>query len=164
MDFQEALKKYQDGTATDEEVVFVEDTVYDARALAKTRLRKDKTPEKVTFGQKIKRFFIKVVVVLFILVGLFGYGYFKVSSSAKENIYLTKAMAESNANTFILNELNMSINSTVKKLNYSRKLVASYPLERSYYLYVFTLQIDSKGTYVVEVDGYSGNITYYKAK
>ena len=49
--FESLVKKYQDNTATDDEIVFVEDTVNKARKIAKTRLKGDK---HVTFLNRVK--------------------------------------------------------------------------------------------------------------
>ena len=91
MDFESLVKKYQDNTATDDEIVFVEDTVNKARKIAKTRLKGDK---HVTFLNRVKKFFIKLMVVLLLLASVTVYLYFNISGYAKENMVTGRSSAD----------------------------------------------------------------------
>lgn len=153
MDFQEELTKYKNNTATEEESAFVEKTVMDARKIAKTRLHGDK---RTTVGQRIKRFIIKLIVFIVLLLSLFGFSYYKMSSYGKENINYSKQTAE----TMIENYLVKQTNSNTLKIDFSsykRKLVMSVPFERSYYLYQFEVKYNSK-VYTIYFDSFTGYI------
>lgn len=153
MDFEQLVSKYHNDTATDQEKEYVEETVMNARKIAKTRLNSDK---HVTFGMKVKRFFITLFVILFLLIGLFGYGYFSISSYAKENM----AYGRNNADEAVINYIteNLGISSSKASISaYKRKLVWTIPFERSYYLYEYTVKIGTREYYVC-LDSYTGFI------
>ncbi len=153
MDFEQLVSKYHNDTATDQEKEYVEETVMNARKIAKTRLNSDK---RVTFGMKVKRFFITLFVILFLLIGLFGYGYFRISSYAKENM----AYGRNNADEAVINYIteNLGISSSKASISaYKRKLVWTIPFERSYYLYEYTVKIGTREYYVC-LDSYTGFI------
>ncbi|MGI6608682.1 MAG: hypothetical protein ACOX1F_06920 [Erysipelotrichaceae bacterium] len=155
MDFDSLVKKYQDNTATEDEIVFVEDTVYKARKIAKTRLKGEK---HVTFFNRIKIFFIKLMVVLLIIAGFSVYLYFNISSYAKENMITGRSGADETVLQFLATDLGVST-SKAEITAYKRKLVVCVPLERSYYLYEYTIKLNNK-QYYVSLDSYSGLIEY----
>lgn len=153
MDFEQLVNKYHNKTATEQERQYVEETVLNARKIAKIRLDDDKY---VSFASKIKKFFIKLFVVIFILIGLFGYGYFKISGYAKENMAYGRSSADDAVTAYLCQNLGISSNRTTITA-YKRKLVFTCPLERSYYLYEYTLKVGNKEYYVC-LDSYSGFI------
>lgn len=153
MDFEQLVNKYHNDTATEQEKEYVEETVMNARKIAKTRLNSDKY---VSFGTKLKKFFVTLIVILFLLIGLFGYGYFKISSYAKENM----AYGRSNADDAVINYVveNLGISPSKASISaYKRKLVWTLPFERSYYLYEYTVKIGTREYYVC-LDSYTGFI------
>lgn len=153
MDFEQLVSKYHNDTATEQEKEYVEETVMNARKIAKTRLNSDKY---VSFGMKLKKFFVTLIVILFLLIALFGYGYFKISSYAKENM----AYGRSNADDAVINYVveNLGISPSKASISaYKRKLVWTLPFERSYYLYEYTVKIGTREYYVC-LDSYTGFI------
>ncbi len=153
MDFEQLVSKYHNDTATDQEKEYVEETVMNARKIAKTRLKGDK---HVTFGMKVKKFFITLFVILFLLIGLFGYGYFRISSYAKENMAYGRNTADETVINYITE--NLGISSAKASISaYKRKLVWTIPFERSYYLYEYTVKIGTREYYVC-LDSYTGFI------
>ncbi|HPW54018.1 MAG TPA: hypothetical protein PK631_06545, partial [Erysipelotrichaceae bacterium] len=118
MDFESLVKKYQDNTATDDEIVFVEDTVNKARKIAKTRLKGDK---HVSLINRIKKFFIKLTIVLVILASVTIYFYFSISSYAKENMVTGRNSADEEVLQFLANDLAITP-SQAEITAYKRKL------------------------------------------
>ncbi len=153
MDFEQLVSKYHNNSASEQERQYVEETVLNARKIAKTRLDGDKY---VSFAAKVKKFFLKLLIIVVILISLFGYCYVKVSNYAKENM----AYGRTNADEAVINYLsqNLGISSSRTSVTaYKRKLVLTVPLERSYYLYEYTLKVGTKEYYVC-LDSYSGFI------
>ncbi|MBQ6654790.1 MAG: hypothetical protein IJM79_04610 [Erysipelotrichaceae bacterium] len=158
MDFNEIVKKYNSDTATPEEVQYVEETVKQARSMAKTRLKDDK---HVSFGRRVKRFLTKLFIILLILVGLGVYGYIAVNNYAKENMQVTKSEAENRVAEFVRADLGL-LSNQVEVVNSKRRTVVTFPLERSYYLYEYEIKTSGRGTYYLTVDTYSELIEYAK--
>ncbi|MGI6509582.1 MAG: hypothetical protein ACOX1L_03215 [Erysipelotrichaceae bacterium] len=156
MDFESLVKKYQDNTATDDEIVFVEDTVNKARKIAKTRLKGEK---HVTFFNRIKKFFIKLVIVFIILLSVSVYLYFNISGYAKENMVTGRSSADETVLEFLATDLGIKT-SQAEITAYKRKLVICIPFERSYYLYEYTIKLNTNRQYYVSLDSYSGLIEY----
>ncbi len=155
MDFESLVKKYQDNTATDDEIVFVEDTVNKARKIAKTRLRGEK---QVTFFNRVKKFFIKLVIVFIILASVSVYLFFSISGYAKENMVTGRSGADETVLEFLATDLGIKT-SQAEITAYKRKLVVCIPFERSYYLYEYTIKLNNR-QYYVSLDSYSGLIEY----
>ncbi|MDI9540404.1 MAG: hypothetical protein QM204_02885 [Bacillota bacterium] len=155
MDFESLVKKYQDNTATDDEIVFVEDTVNKARKIAKTRLKGDK---HVTFLNRVKKFFIKLMVVLLLLASVTVYLYFNISGYAKENMVTGRSSADETVIDFLATDLGVKT-SQAEITAYKRKLIICIPFERSYYLYEYTVKLNNR-QYYVSLDSYSGLIEY----
>ena len=153
MDFQEALAKYKNKTASQQEIQFVEQTVNEARKTAKIRLYDDK---HITIGQRICRFFTKLVVLTVFVLSLLGYCYYSMSVYGKENINYGKNSAQEMAENYLLNNQNIS-NSKLTIQSSSKKLILSIPFEKSYYLYRFDIKANTK-VYSLTVDSYSGMI------
>ncbi|NMA16121.1 MAG: hypothetical protein GX935_02590 [Erysipelotrichia bacterium] len=158
MDFESLVKKYQDNTATDDEIVFVEDTVNKARKIAKTRLKADKY---VTIPNRIKRFFIRIAIVFVLLAGVSVYFYFSISGYARENMVMGRSNADETVLEFLATDLGIKT-SQAEITAYKRKLVICVPLERSYYLYEYTIKANNNKQYYVSLDSYSGLIEYIK--
>lgn len=158
MDFNELVKKYNNDTATPEEIQYVESTVNQAREIAKTRLKGDK---HVGFGQKIKRFFVKLLILVLLVAGLFAYCYLSITNNARDNVNLNKNQADSAVTAFLAEELNL-LSNQISISKFERKLVPALPFSRSYYLYKYTVETTSRGSYNLIVDSYSQNIEYGK--
>ena len=158
MDFSEIVKKYNNDTATPEEVQYVEETVNQARSVARTRLKGDK---HVSFGRKVKRFFIKLMVILLIIAGLAIYGYIAVSNYAKENMHITRSEADNRVAEFVRADLGL-LSNQVEVVNSSRRTVITFPMSRSYYLYEYEVKTSGRGTFYLTVDTYSELIEYAK--
>ncbi|MBO4217965.1 MAG: hypothetical protein IKX74_04905 [Erysipelotrichaceae bacterium] len=158
MDFNEIVKKYNNDTASAEEVQYVEETVRQARSVAKTRLKDDK---HVSFGRRVKRFFIKLFVILLILAGIGAYGYIAVNNYAKENMHVTRNEADSQVMEFVRSDLGL-LSNQVEISSSKRKTVVTIPLTRSYYLYEYVIVTSGRGTYYLTVDTYSELIEYAK--
>ena len=156
MDFNEIVKKYNNDTATEEEVQYVEETVKQARNVAKTRLKNDK---HVSFGKKVKRFFVKLLVILLIIAGVGVYGYIAVNNYAKENMHVTRNEADNRVQEFVRADLGL-LSNQVEISSSNRKTVITFPLDRSYYLYEYVITTSGRGTYYLTVDTYSELIEY----
>ncbi len=157
MDFESLVKKYQAGTAADDEIIFVEDTVNKARKIAKTRLKGEKN---VTFFTRLKGFFVRLAIVFVLLSAVSIYLYFNISSFARENTFTSRNKADEIVLEFLATDL--KINTSQAEITaYKRKLVICVPLERSYYLYQYTIKVNNTNKqYYVSLDSYSGLIEY----
>ena len=156
MDFNEIVRKYNNDTASPEEVQYVEETVRQARNVAKTRLKDDR---HVSFGRRIKRFLTKLFIILLIVAALAVYGYIAVNNYAKENMQITKGEAENRVAEFVRADLGL-LSNQVEVVNSKRRTIITLPLERSYYLYEYEIKTSGRGTYYLTVDTYSELIEY----
>ena len=134
MDFNEIVKKYNNDTATEEEVQYVEETVK-------------------------QRFFVKLLVILLIIAGVGVYGYIAVNNYAKENMHVTRNEADSRVQEFVRADLGL-LSNQVEISSSNRKTVITFPLDRSYYLYEYVITTSGRGTYYLTVDTYSELIEY----
>ena len=150
MDFDTIVKKYNNDEATEEEIAFVEDTVYSARRVAKTRLKGDK---HVTFLQKVKRVFITLLVICVILATLTLVGWLTVSGNAKENMVITKSSSEQLVYEYA--DMYLGGSSKVDIVNFKKKLVVTLPFSRSYYLYQYEVKMYGETKYIISIDSYS---------
>ncbi len=158
MDFSEIVKKYNNDTATPEEVQYVEETVNQARSVARTRLKGDK---HVGFGRRVKRFFVKLMIIILIIAGLGIYGYIAVSNYAKENMHITRNEADNRVAEFVRADLGL-LSNQVEIVKSKRRTVMTFPFQRSYYLYEYEIKTSGRGTYYLTVDTYSELIEYAK--
>jgi hypothetical protein len=167
-EFEALYQKYQDGTASAEEVRTVTETVRDARKFASYKLKDD--PEEkpaepqiiyrdkpVTFADKIKSFFKKlghtlmtILIVVLVLAVLWGISFARATAAAKARSNVTQAAAEDAAMAYVRSASGSSLSST-NVSGSDRRLVYCWPLSKSYYVMVYQISTNT-ASYTIGVD------------
>ena len=161
MDFNELVKKYHKDEATEEEIRYVEDTVLDARSVAKTRLKGEK---KKGLGYQIRKVLVRILIVLILIGVLAVILWVNAGNNARNNLVIGRSEADRLAGNYISNQLTVD-SSNLSIVSSKRRLIYTWPLARSYYLYEYQIKDETtNAVYLLNIDSYSGNIDYSRSK